>query len=250
MTLYPNRLVNLKETEDFEKEFERLSTFYSKDDSVFVSVSQYAKAYRDKKTTPLEVAKRIIQSVKESNEKHSFRSIIKLNETILLEEAKASTQRFEDGKPLSIFDGIPISVKDEADLKDYPTKLGTNLKFFSDNIAKEDAHSLRDFRKYGAMFIGKCNMAEIGISTRSLNTHPYYQIAKNPYNLKHEVGGSSSGSGSSVGSGLCPISVGADGGGSIRIPASFCGVFGLKPTSQRVPTKQDTRSVCFSIGVV
>eukprot|EP01080_Neovahlkampfia_damariscottae_P010303 gene10303-2721_t len=252
MTLYPIRKTDLKEKENFEEEFERISKYHSKDDSVFVSICQFSKAYKDGKTTPLEVAKKIIEQVKESNkgEKYPLRSIINLNEKLLLEQATASTDRYKEGCPLSIFDGVPISIKDEADLIGYPTKLGTKLTEFSNNIATEDSSSFKNFRKYGAMFIGKCNMAEIGISTRSLNIHPYYQIARNPYNIQHEIGGSSSGSGSSVASGLCPISVGADGGGSIRIPASFCGVFGLKPTSGRVPTEQKTRPVCYSVGVL
>ena len=92
MTLYPIRSKDLKENENFDEEFERLSNFYSKDDSVFTSVCQFSKAYKEGKTTPLEVAKKIIEFIKQSNkdEKYPLRSIINVNEKILLTEAEAS----------------------------------------------------------------------------------------------------------------------------------------------------------------
>src|SRR5208337_2095205 len=82
-------------------------------------------------------------------------------------------------------------------------------------------------RKAGAMLIGKTNMHEIGLLPDSVN--PHHGTVRNPYNLLHEAGGSSSGSAAAVAAGLCPAAIGADGGGSIRIPAAFCGVVGLKP---------------------
>jgi Asp-tRNA(Asn)/Glu-tRNA(Gln) amidotransferase A subunit family amidase len=87
-------------------------------------------------------------------------------------------------------------------------------------------------RHAGALLIGKTNMHEIGILPNSLNAH--YGPARNPYALAHEAGGSSSGSAAAVAAGLCPAAIGADGGGSIRIPAAYCGLVGLKPTFGRV----------------
>ena len=87
-------------------------------------------------------------------------------------------------------------------------------------------------RAAGALLIGKANMHEVGIGVTGLN--PHHGTARNPYHPGHYTGGSSSGPGAAVASGLCPVAIGADGGGSIRIPSSFCGLVGLKSTFGRV----------------
>jgi Asp-tRNA(Asn)/Glu-tRNA(Gln) amidotransferase A subunit family amidase len=244
----PRKGNNLEE--DFEMEFKRLTELSDlHQDGINVSAIQYARAYREGKTTPLLVAKEIIKSV-ENSDKQSLplRSIIQMDKALLLKQAEESTERIKNGKALSILDGVPMSVKDQTDLQGYKTKLGTKLSDF-EVILEEDAKCIHIFRDYGAMFIGKTNMTEIGISTRSLNVHPSNGCVRNPFQMKHEVGGSSSGSAATVAVGYCPIAFGADGGGSIRIPASFCGIFGIKPTHNRISGKQITRDVCQTTAV-
>jgi Asp-tRNA(Asn)/Glu-tRNA(Gln) amidotransferase A subunit family amidase len=131
---------------------------------------------------------------------------------------------------LSIFDGVPVAVKDEVDMVPYPTTVGT--AFLGKTPASADSTVVARMRQAGALLIGKANMHEIGINVTGFN--PHHGTTRNPYNPNHYTGGSSSGPGTAVAAGLCPVAIGADGGGSIRIPASFCGVVGLKSTYGRV----------------
>jgi Asp-tRNA(Asn)/Glu-tRNA(Gln) amidotransferase A subunit family amidase len=136
-----------------------------------------------------------------------------------------------------------VAVKDEVDMVPYPTTVGT--AFLGKFPAKEDATSVARMRAAGALLIGKTNMHEIGINVTGLN--PNLGTTRNPYNTDHFTGGSSSGSAAAVAAGLAPVAIGADGGGSIRIPASFCGVFGLKPTYGRV-SEHGAAPLCWSVA--
>ena len=197
----------------------------------FATVFDYAKAYRDGKTTPEEVAKKVIDAIEASNASAPpLRAVIAVNREDVMKQAREATQRIKAGKPLSIFDGVPVAVKDEMDMLSYYTTVGTS--FMGKSPAKEDATVVARMRAAGALLIGKTNMHEIGIGVTGLN--PHHGTTRNPYNTNHFTGGSSSGSGTAVAAGLVPVAIGADGGGSIRIPASFCGVFGLKSTFGRV----------------
>jgi Asp-tRNA(Asn)/Glu-tRNA(Gln) amidotransferase A subunit family amidase len=159
-----------------------------------------------------------------------MRVFIAVDRDDIMEQARASTRRFQEGKPLSVFDGVPVAVKDEVDMLPYPTTVGT--KFLGSEPALEDSTVVARMRAAGALMLGKANMHEIGISTSGLN--PHHGTPRNPYNPAHFTGGSSSGSGAAVAAGFCPVAIGADGGGSIRIPAAFCGIVGLKATYGRV----------------
>jgi len=110
-----------------------------------------------------------------------------------------------------------------------------------------ESNMVKRLRALGAIFIGKVNQNEIGICPRGLNIH--FGSTRNPYNPNFDTGGSSSGSGASVASGFSPISLGADGGGSIRIPSAFCGLYGLKPTMLRLSADQTTTPIAYTIGV-
>lgn len=246
-TFYPLKTPEKEEEEEDKwKEIERIASEAPQlsKEFKFSSVVDYAKAYKEQITSPEEVAHFILKFMKERNSK--LYTFIDINEKLFLEQAKESTKRHQDGNPKSIFDGVPVAVKDELDLSGYETRHGTiSIK---NNILQVDAPCLKELREKGALFIGKTNMAEIGITPRSLNIH--YGFARNPYNSSHETGGSSSGSGASVGMGLCPFAIGADGGGSVRIPANFCGVFGLKPTQGRIPSKQQTKALCYTVDVL
>lgn len=197
----------------------------------FASIHEYAAAYRAGKTTPEEVAKKVLDAIAASNAANPpLRAIITVDREEVLRMARESTQRFKEGNPLGLFDGVPVAVKDELDKTPYPTTVGT--AFLGKAPAKEDATVVARLRAAGALLIGKANMHEIGINVTGLN--PHHGTTRNPYNPNHFTGGSSSGSATAVAAGLCPVAIGADGGGSIRIPASFCGVVGLKATYGRV----------------
>lgn len=197
----------------------------------FASIHDFAKAYRDGTTTPEEVAQKVLDAIIASD-KHApaLRAFIAVNREDVMRQARESTQRFKAGKPLSIFDGVPVAIKDEMDMTPYPTTVGT--AFLGKTPAKEDSTVAARLRGTGALLVGKTNMHEIGINVTGLN--PHHGTTRNPYNTNHYTGGSSSGSATAVAAGLVPVAIGADGGGSIRIPAAFCGLVGLKATFGRV----------------
>ncbi|MFZ5878975.1 MAG: amidase [Chloroflexota bacterium] len=197
----------------------------------FAGIHDYAEAYRAGKTTPEEVAKKVLEAIADSNAANPpLRALIAVDRDEVLRMARESTQRFQEGHPLGPFDGVPVAVKDELDMTPYPTMVGTS--FLGKSPATMDATVVARLRAAGALLIGKANMHEIGINVTGLN--PHHGTTRNPYNPNHFTGGSSSGSATAVAAGLCPVAIGADGGGSIRIPASFCGVVGLKATYGRV----------------
>ncbi len=213
-------------------------------DCPFDTAADFVAAYLNKQTNPKQVAQRIIEAVRELDAMTPpMRVFIAQNAKDLLAQAEASTQRYRAGRPLGPLDGVPVSVKDELDQAGYPTTVGT--RFLGGTPARQDATAVQRLRDAGALLIGKANMHEIGIGVTGVN--PHHGTARNPYNPAHATGGSSSGSAAAVASGLSPIAVGADGGGSIRIPASFCGIYGLKPTFGRV-SEHGIAPVCWSVA--
>lgn len=197
----------------------------------FRTMMDYARAYRSGETTPLEVAEQVLAAIKASEQANpNMKLFIAVYDDNVLEQAKASTERFARKKPLSLLDGVPIAVKDEMDMLPYPTTVGT--LFLGQEPAKQDSEVVARLRATGAMLVGKTNMHEIGINPNGYNDA--YGTVRNPYDPTCDPGGSSSGSAASVAAGVVPAATGADGGGSIRIPASLCGIVGLKPTFGRI----------------
>ncbi len=197
----------------------------------FATVGDYARAYRAGAVTPVEIAERVLAAIAASDARSPpLRSIIASDRDDVMAQARASTQRLRDGRPVGVFEGVPVAVKDELDMVPYGTTVGT--RFLGKTPATEDATVVARMRSAGAILIGKSNMHEIGIGVTGLN--PHHGTPRNPYGPDHFTGGSSSGSAAAVAAGLCPVALGADGGGSIRIPSGFCGLVGLSPTYGRV----------------
>jgi Asp-tRNA(Asn)/Glu-tRNA(Gln) amidotransferase A subunit family amidase len=197
----------------------------------YKSARDYARAYHEGKISPEEVAKRALDAIKQADSGTlKLRPFIAVNEGNVMSQARASAQRWKDKKPLSVLDGVPVAVKDEVDMVPYPTTVGTS--FLGRAPARQDATVVARLRMAGALLLGKANMHEIGINPDGLNVH--HGSTRNPFNPKHDTGGSSSGPATAVAAGICPIAVGADGGGSIRIPAALCGIVGLKPSFGRL----------------
>ena len=197
----------------------------------FLGVVDFHQRYLDKSLTPSEVIDLIQTKLKEMDARiHAFSCI---HWTLVKADAEKSTKRYQEGRPLSVLDGVPISFKEEFDIQGYDTRGGTDIRAFKD-IKIADSEVVARLRSMGALILGHTCMHELGIDTTGNN--PKGGTAFNPYNPLYFPGGSSSGSAASVASGICPISLGNDGGGSIRIPASYCGLYGLKPTFGRVST--------------
>jgi aspartyl-tRNA(Asn)/glutamyl-tRNA(Gln) amidotransferase subunit A len=129
--------------------------------------------------------------------------------------------------------GLPLALKDLFDTAWVRTTAGS--KFFADNIPTEDAQAVLKLKMAGSVSLGKTNTHEIALGVTGVN--PHYGTVKNPWNQTCITGGSSSGSAAAVASGMCLAALGTDTGGSIRIPASLCGVVGLKPTFGRISTR-------------
>jgi Asp-tRNA(Asn)/Glu-tRNA(Gln) amidotransferase A subunit family amidase len=206
----------------------------------------YAQAYGVGTITPSAVAEAVIaaQALLDS-QTPSMAIFIATDAEDLRAQARASTERWAAGAPLSPLDGVPVAVKDEMAQKGYPTTLGTS--FLGVAAETEDATIVARMRAAGALLVGKANMHEIGIGVTGIN--PHHGATRNPYDPSCSPGGSSSGSAAAVSSGLVPIALGADGGGSIRIPASLCGVVGLKATWGRL-SEHGVPPLCWSVAHV
>ncbi|KAF3439297.1 hypothetical protein FNV43_RR17573 [Rhamnella rubrinervis] len=197
------------------------------------TISDYSRAYSCGEITPLVVAERFLAAVGESSKPPLQMSFfINYDAEDILRQATASTHRYKQGLPISVLDGVPIAIKDEIDCKPYPTTGGTKW-LHKRRPCTDDAHCVERLRLCGAILVGKTNMHELGAGTSGIN--PHYGATRNPYDPSRISGGSSSGSAAAVAAGLCPVALGVDGGGSVRIPASLCGVVGLKPTFGRLP---------------
>jgi Asp-tRNA(Asn)/Glu-tRNA(Gln) amidotransferase A subunit family amidase len=207
-------------------------------------ISDFARAFREGSTSPVDVAERVLAASSESAAHvpplHIF---IAQERADVLRQAEESLARHRRGEAKSPLDGVPVAVKDEVDMVPYPTTVGT--AYLGRERAIHDATVVARLRSAGAVLIGKANMHEIGITPTGLN--PHKGACRNPHDPRTDPGGSSSGSAAAVAAGLAPLALGADGGGSIRIPAAFCGVVGLKATFGRV-SEHGAFPLCWSVG--
>ncbi len=209
----------------------------------FECAADFTDAYREGRTTPTEVAQRVLDAMAASD--GTVHSMLAWNDKDVLDQAAASTARWAASEPLGPLDGVPVAVKDELDQAGYPTGVGTT--FLGRESATTDSEVVARLRAAGALMIGKARMVEIGLGVSGLNVRT--GTPKNPYDTSRATGGSSSGPAAAVAAGLCPIAVGADGGGSIRIPSALCGVFGIKATHGRIP-ETGAYPLCWSVGHV
>ncbi|MEM2086118.1 MAG: amidase [Archaeoglobaceae archaeon] len=152
----------------------------------------------------------------------------KINAFVTLNPKAVEEAKMAKDKPLA---GLPIAVKDNTDTKGIRTTYGSKL--LEKHVPGEDAILVERLKKAGAVVIGKTNMPEFGLIAYTDN--PLFGATRNPWDLNRTVGGSSGGSAAAVAAGMVPVATGNDGGGSIRIPASFCSLYGLKPTTGRIP---------------
>ena len=210
----------------------------------FHSIVDYAAAYRAGTLTPLQVAEHFLAALQASEQGSApLRAFIACNPDDVLAQARESTRRFAEHRPLGLLDGVPLAIKDEVDMLPYPTTVGTS--FLGSAPAETDSTVAARLRAGGVLLTGKTNMHEIGINPNGSNAQ--WGCVRNPYNDACDTGGSSSGSAAAVASGLVPAAIGADGGGSIRIPASLCGIVGLKPTFGRI-SEAGAAPLCWSVA--
>jgi aspartyl-tRNA(Asn)/glutamyl-tRNA(Gln) amidotransferase subunit A len=188
-----------------------------------------ARRIRAKEISPVEVVDAVLRRIE------ALRSTVNAFVTVTADEARAAARRAEAavmaGDALGPLHGVPFSVKDLLFTKDVRTTMGSVI--FADQVPGEDAVPVERLRAAGAILIGKTTTPEFG--HKPLTDSPLFGVTRNPWDLSRTCGGSSGGAAAAVASGQGPLALGTDGGGSIRIPASCCGIVGLKPTLGRVP---------------
>ncbi|RFN41274.1 glutamyl-trna amidotransferase subunit a [Fusarium flagelliforme] len=198
----------------------------------YYSIADYRKLYLSGKATPTDIANALLPLIcRDLNGKHST-AWISTRVDLVLKAAEESTIRYREGRPLGPLDGVPAAIKDDFDMDGYEMTMGSRNNY----TGKGDA---------GVIMLGKLNMHEFGMDTTGNN--PIHGTPLNPFNPKYYTGGSSSGAAYAVAAGLIPIALAGDAGGSIRIPASYCSVFGLKPTHGRLssfPTPNPAPTCC------
>lgn len=187
-------------------------------------------ALLEKRVTSVELTRTVIDAARAQGRgtpnKNPF---VAIDEKLALAAAAEADARRASGQAIGPLDGVPIGVKDEIDVKGLSTRKGTG---YMPNVPRaEDSFLVAALRAAGAVIVGKLHQHENGLGATGIN--PNMPVPRNPHDETRAPGGSSSGPGAAVAAGLVPMAVGSDGGGSIRIPASFCGVFGIKPTLGR-----------------
>ncbi|GAB1199093.1 hypothetical protein APSETT444_008434 [Aspergillus pseudonomiae] len=214
--------------------------------SGYYTSADYHALYKSGELTPLAVADTLMHLIRRDAKPPGKHSIAFLDSQVerVRAAAEASTKRYKDGKPLGPLDGVPVAVKDEVHIEGYRRTVGSKLDFTGDFTGT--SWCVKKWEEAGAIIVGKTTMHELGLDTN--NNNPNHGTPRNPHNRNYYCGGSSGGSGYAVGAGLVPIALGADGGGSIRIPSSFCGIWGLKPSHGRI-SATPTVSLAQTVGV-
>jgi len=199
-------------------------------DVVRLSAVELLGLYRRRELSPVEATQAVLTQIEAQNAATNAYCLIRADEA--LAAARASERRWQAGEPAGLLDGVPTSVKDLLLTSGWPTLRGSRTTGQA-GPWPVDAPAVAHLRAHGAVLLGKTATPEWG--WKGVTDSPLTGVTRNPWDLSRTPGGSSGGSAAAVASGLGPLSVGTDGGGSIRIPASFCGIVGLKPTHGRVP---------------
>jgi aspartyl-tRNA(Asn)/glutamyl-tRNA(Gln) amidotransferase subunit A len=198
-------------------------------DLCYMTATDLAAAIRTKKVSPVEVVNAVLDRIEQLNPRLNAFCLVTADAA--RQAAQGAEQAVMRGETLAPLHGVPVSIKDLVITKGVRTMRGSKL--YEHDVPTEDAPVVERLKAAGAIILGKTTTPEFGFKgvTDSLVTG----ISRNPWNLERTPGGSSGGAGSAVASGMGPLAVGTDGGGSIRIPSSFCGIYGLKPHVGRVP---------------
>jgi aspartyl-tRNA(Asn)/glutamyl-tRNA(Gln) amidotransferase subunit A len=199
------------------------------DDLTQQSAARLSALYRKGKASPVETMKAVLKRTERINPE--INAFCRVDDALALKMARASERRWKKGEPLSPLDGVPVSIKELVRVKGWPASMGSKLA--DTTPADADAPAVARLREAGAIVFAQSTSSEYG--HKGVTDSALHGITRNPWNIARTPGGSSGGAGAAVAAGLGPIAIGTDGGGSIRIPASFNGLVGLKATFGRVP---------------
>jgi len=207
------------------------------------TIAELSRLYQSGEASPVAVAEQVLEKIQRLNP--ALNAFCFRGPDTTMQQAHASEQRWQQGRPLSTMDGVPIAVKDLLFVRGWPTLKGSRAVDV-DQTWLEDSPAVARLRGAGAVFVGKTTTSEFGskISTDSLLNG----ITHNPWNISHTPGGSSGGSAVAVSSGMVPGALGTDYTGSVIVPAAFCGVAGFKPTYGLLPGSTDSLFECSHVG--
>jgi aspartyl-tRNA(Asn)/glutamyl-tRNA(Gln) amidotransferase subunit A len=197
---------------------------------IWLSASDLVSRYRSLDLSPVDVARAVLDRIASINPTLNAFCLVAHDEA--LAEARASERRWMRGDPLGPLDGVPVSIKDLLLTRGWPTLRGSKTVDPA-GPWNDDAPAVARLRESGAVLLGKTTTPEFG--WKGVTDSPLTGVTRNPWNPARTPGGSSGGGAAAVASGMGPLTIGTDGGGSIRIPCAFTGLFGLKPTFGRVP---------------
>ena len=194
-----------------------------------LSAAELLAAYRGKTLSPVEVARAVLKQIG-AWEPH-LHATYALDAEATLAQAEASQARWLKGQPLGALDGVPAMIKENIATAGVAVPLGSASAELTP--APRDAPPSARLREAGAVILGKTTMPDFGMLSSGLSS--FHGLTRNPWDLRKNPGGSSSGAAAGVAAGYGPLHVGTDIGGSVRLPAGWCGVFALKPSLGRIP---------------
>jgi len=193
------------------------------------SALEIAALIRDKQLSPVELTTMLLARIEALNPRlNAFCLVTEETARVAAREAEIAVMK---GEPLGALHGVPVSLKDVLYTRGVRTTGGSRL--FEELVPEEDNAAVGRLKAAGAVILGKTNTSEFG--HKAITDNPLFGVTRNPWNPALTPGGSSGGAAAAVASGLGPVALGTDGGGSVRVPAAFCGLVGFKPSFGRVP---------------
>src|SRR5712671_3065758 len=195
-----------------------------------LTAAQLSSAYARGELSPVEVVRAVLERIAAWEPK--INAMYRVDREGALKTARASEARWRSGAPLSPLDGVPVTIKENIYTAGDPAPIGTRAN--EDTPAQAaDAPAAARVREAGCVILGKTTMPDYGMLSSGLSS--LHGITRNPWRLDRNTSGSSSGAAAAAAAGYAPLHIGTDIGGSVRLPATHCGIFALKPSLGRIP---------------
>lgn len=201
------------------------------DQICWLTARELVAAYARGTLSPVEVTKAMLSRIEATN--GALNALYFVDADGAIAQAVASEERWQHGRPLGLIDGVPTTVKDALATQGMPSYRGSAAFVPDAQPPTTDTPAVARMREHGAVILGKTTMCDFGILPAGVSSR--HGVTRNPWNTARNTGGSSSGAAAAVAAGIGPLTVGTDIVGSIRLPASFCGIFGHKSSQGRVP---------------
>lgn len=216
----------------------------------FLTASEFAEMIRSRQVTSLQVVDALLSRIARHNS--TLKAIVTLDVDKVRQRAKEADAALDRGENWGPLHGVPVTIKDN--LATTGIRTTSSYKLTENHIPDFDAPVVERLKKAGAIILGKTNMPLLGLDYQA--NSPIFGISNNPWDVTRTTGGSTGGGAAAVAAGLSPLEIGNDLGGSVRIPAAFCGVYGIKPTERLVSTsginpglpKRDSKSIRYLLA--